>query len=142
MRLRPVARAAVAVLALAVVLAEAVPLVTVLETDASQTAARRGDLRAARSAALAARDVQPWAASPYLQLALVSELTGDLRGARSEIRAAIARDADDWRLWLVSARLATRTGALADAQQALARARSLNPRSPLFSGNPAVSAGT
>jgi hypothetical protein len=140
-RLRPAARAALAVLALAVVLAEAGPLVTALETEASQAAARRGDLRAARSAALAARDVQPWAASPYLQLALVSELAGDLPAARSEIRGAIAHDEDDWRLWLVSARLAARSGAVADAEQALARARGLNPRSPLFSGNPAMSPG-
>ena len=138
---RPAVRAACAGLALAVVLAEGVPLGTALETRASQAAARHDDLAAARSAALAAHDLQPWAASPYLQLALVSELTGDTDRARGEIRDAIDRNRDDWRLWLVSARLATEAGAVGDAEAALARARSLNPRSPLFTGNPAASQG-
>jgi O-Antigen ligase len=141
-RRHPALRAVLATLALVVVLSEAVPLMTAVATEASQKAARRGDLGAARSAALAAHDAQPWASSPYLQLALVSELAGDLPRARTEIRRAIARDRDDWRLWLVAARIATHAGAVAEGERALARARDLNPRSPLFSGNPATSRST
>jgi hypothetical protein len=114
------------------ILGQAIPLLAQGEIADSQAAVRRGDLGEAFSAAGGARDIQPWAATPYLQLALVSEDAGDLRRARAWIDDAIERDARDWRLWLVSARIETKLGRVGAAERSLQRAISLNPRSPLF----------
>jgi O-antigen ligase len=112
--------------------AQVAPLLGEVQLRESQEAARRGDLPAAADAAGAARRLEPWAASPYLQLALIDEEVGDLGGATRWIDDAIARDTRDWRLWLVSARLHTKTGDVGRARQALRRAAQLNPLSPLF----------
>lgn len=80
----------------------------------------------------AARGLQPWAASPYVQLALVEEQLGELDVARYWISEAIERADDDWRLWFIKARLETNAGDIDEARESLARARELNPRSQLF----------
>jgi Tfp pilus assembly protein PilF len=98
----------------------------------SQEAVREGNLGQALDRALAARQLQPWAASPYLQLALVHEQREDLPAAEAAIREAIERDPLDWRLWLVAARVETESGDISAARESLARAIELNPRSPLF----------
>ena len=54
------------------------------------------------------------------------------RGRRGSIGEAIERDPQDWRLWLVAARLQAKAGDVAEARRSLARAAELNPRSPLF----------
>ena len=54
---------------------------------------------------------------------------------------AIARDREDWRLWLVAARVETKLGRVAAAERSLDRAVELNPRSPLFKGLVGDSAG-
>ena len=118
--------------ALLCVVAQAVPLLAQREIARSRDAAARGDGDGARDAALRARDIQPWAASPYLQLALVDERLGRLRAARKDVESALERDSRDWRLWLVAARVNTKLGRLEDGKQALSRAVALNPRSPLF----------
>jgi hypothetical protein len=124
--------AAVAIAGVAIVL-EAIPLLTQFELEESRAAEARGDGESALSSALAARSLQPWAASPYLQLALVEEEAGLLRSARERIDAAVARDPTDWRLWLVRTRLETKSGDIAAARRSIARAKALNPRSPVFS---------
>lgn len=121
-------------LAWGLVFAEAIPLLAQREVAHSQVAATRGDLREALSAAGTARDIQPWAATPYLQLALVSEQVGALQFAQKWITRAIARDRKDWRLWLASARIETKLGHVDAANRSLRRAVALNPRSPLFKG--------
>jgi hypothetical protein len=127
-------RVAVGAAALVLVAAQAVPLLAGLRLDRSQAAVRRGDTQAALTAALDARDIEPWAASPYLQLALVTEQAGEPAVAHAWIERALARDATDWRLWLVKARLETRLGHVRAAAASLARATALDPRSPLFRG--------
>ncbi len=118
-----------------IVFAEAVPMLTELRLRTSQSAALRGDTAAARDAALEAHDLEPWAASPYLQLALIYEQGGRLGAARRAIDAATERDAADWRLWLVAARVAAEQGDARAARERLRRARELNPRSPIFSAS-------
>ena len=54
------------------IIGQAVPLLAQRQIAESQEAVQDGDLDRALDAAAAARDIQPWAASPYLQLALVS----------------------------------------------------------------------
>jgi hypothetical protein len=114
------------------IVAQALPFLSSLEISRSQAAVRANDTEAALDRAEAAQALEPWAASPYLQLALVRETAGDLAGARAAIADAIERDPLDWRLWLVRTRLETKDGAVAEARESLARAIELNPRSPLF----------
>jgi O-antigen ligase/polysaccharide polymerase Wzy-like membrane protein len=106
------------------------------------TEVRLGDSRAAASArnldsaAQDARDastLQPWAAGPRLQLALVEELGGNIQAANRDLGEAIQRAPHDWQLWFVRARLKVKAGDVSGARHALARARQLNPRAPFFS---------
>ncbi len=110
----------------------AVPLLAGFRLTASQDAAARGDTRSAIADALDAKSIQPWAASPYLQLALVDEVAGALKPARRWIGDAVARDPSDWRLWLIKYRIEIKLGELGPARRSFDRARSLNPRSPRF----------
>ncbi len=124
---RHMAMGTMALVAVAAIFAEGLPLLSQLRLDASQTAARKGDLNRAVKEAIAARDLAPWAASPYLQVALLAERAGDLAQARNWITAATRQDPSDWRLWLVATRVQTEAGAIADARRSLARLRELNP---------------
>ena len=112
----------------------AVPLATTIAVRRSQSAAGRGDLTAALKDASTAQDLEPGAASPRLQRALVLEQLGDVTGAEAAIAAARIREPTDWRLWLVSSRIETEADrpdlALADYR----RARALNPTSTIFGG--------
>jgi tetratricopeptide (TPR) repeat protein len=132
--LRALPRAAVVVAALALIAAQVIPLVAQSEIRKSQKAAAKGDGAAALSDALRAKAIQPWAASPYLQIALVQEQSGDLPAAREAIRKAVARDRSDWRVFLVSARLDVESGRIQEARRNLRRAKRLDPKSPLFAG--------
>ena len=129
---RIAARAGVVAVALCLIVAQAIPWLSQDDIRRSQHRFAAGDLDGARSAALSARDVQPWAASPLLQLALVEERRGDLSAARSAISKAVERDRLDWRLWLTSARIDGEAGLAKKARAKLDRAVALNPRSPLF----------
>ena len=133
---RPSSRSRFALASVALVLgwlvicAEALPLLTHLKINQSQAAVRRADLEAALADARAARALEPWAAEPYLQLALVEEQSGDVPTALAHIHRALARDGTDWRLWLVAARLQMKSGQIDDAKASVTRVRQLNPRSP------------
>jgi len=133
---RRLTRVAAAAAAGAVVVAEAVALLAGIEVSESQAAARAGRLGPARAHAVAATRLEPWAGSPYLQLALVEESAGDLVAARRSIQAAIRRDRQDWRPWFAAARIEARLGDATAASRSYARARSLDRRSPLFSRRP------
>ncbi len=100
--------------------------------DSRQAASAR-DLGAAAQDARDAIEIQPWAAGPRLQLALVEELGGDLRAANRELGEAIQRAPDNWQLWFVRARLDVKSGNVGGARRALKRARQLNPRAPFLS---------
>ena len=131
-RIFPIARVVAAAGALAAVLALMLPLLVRLQLDESRAAARSNQPVVAIEAASVARDLQPWASSPYVQLALVEESAGEVAAAMASIEQALARDSRDWRLWLVATRLQTKAGAIVAARRSLARARELNPRSQLF----------
>jgi O-antigen ligase len=131
-RARLVARVVGVLVALGLIAAQAIPLVAQDRIEASQDKFAAADLDGARDAALDARDVQPWAASPHLQLALVEEASGNLDAAGDEIDDAIENDPLDWRLWLTAARIDATAGDDASAEERLDRAVELNPRSPLF----------
>jgi O-antigen ligase len=99
---------------------------------ASRANVARGNLAAAELPAARASRLQPWAATPYLQLALVAAGTDRLALAQRRMGSALSRQPDDWRLWLIDAQIHTRRGQIVAARRSLDRARELNPRSPLF----------
>ena len=126
------AAVAVALVGSVLVVAQVVPLVADVRIRASQRAVARGDTGSAAHHALAARNLEPWAPTPYLQLALVAEQQRDLDAAHRWIGKAIDRDASDWRLWLVATRIELERGRVDAARRTLRRAVQLNPRSPLW----------
>jgi Tfp pilus assembly protein PilF len=81
-----------------------------LKVRDSQAAAARGDATAAQNDAVDAHKLEPWAATPYLQLALLYEQAGQIAGANRAIDAATARDPSNWQLWLVASRLQVKGG--------------------------------
>jgi len=127
-----IGRIAAALLAVAALGAVAVPLASGLATRDSQTAAAGGRLVAALEDSRTAQRLQPYAATPHLQQALVLEEAGQLPPAVTAAKAATKDEPTNWRTWLVLARLQARDGNAAAALDALRTARRLNPRSPLL----------
>jgi Flp pilus assembly protein TadD len=109
---------------------------------ASQEAARSGHLEQALDDARKAQEWQPYAATPHLQEALVLELlaagapeaeaTADLESAVAAATEATHDEPTNWRNWLILSRIEQKRGADEAAAAAYEKARSLNPRSPLF----------
>ena len=126
------ARLGFAAVALAAIVAIAIPLATTSLLRESEADARAGDLRGALESARSAQNVQPGAAAPRLQQALVLEELGDLRAAAAAARAAARREPTNWRSWLVWSRIEAERGRAAAAVRAYRRARSLNPHHSLF----------
>jgi hypothetical protein len=131
-RARPLVRVILAVAAVPALAAIAVPLATTAAVRSSQAAARVGDYGAALGDLVAAERVEPAAASPRLEQALVYEQTGALPAANRAIGQAISRQPTDWRIWLVASRLAAESGRPGLAVSEYRRARSLNPTSVVF----------
>jgi tetratricopeptide (TPR) repeat protein len=121
-------RVGISALAVACMIAALIPVTAALHLRASQRAFDNGDLSTARDNAKRARAVEPWAASPYTQLALVAERQKHLQDAAQWIDQAIARASNDWRLHLVAARLDTEQRRIPAARDQLALVRRLNPR--------------
>jgi tetratricopeptide (TPR) repeat protein len=111
-----------------------VPLASTVEVRSSQAAAQRGDFAAALRAAADAQQVEPGAASPRLQRALLLEQLGDIPAAAAAVAQAEARSPWDWQIWLVASRIATEQDQPRVALSDWRRAKSLNPRSPIFGG--------
>jgi Flp pilus assembly protein TadD len=97
----------------------------------SQAAAASSPSSALRDAADAQR-VQPYAASPKLQKALILERSGSLSAALGAARAATGDEPTNWRTWFVRSRIEAELGRSHDAVEHFRRVRALNPRSNLF----------
>jgi tetratricopeptide (TPR) repeat protein len=106
----------------------------------SESAAARSELETAAQDARDAATLQPWAAQPWIQIALLEELSGDLVGAQEAIHRASARSPDDWRIWLINARFEVGLNDLKGARESLARARELNPQAQIFARREAIPA--
>lgn len=126
------ARIALALGALVAILAIAIPLASTSLVRSSEAAVREGDLEAALADARSAENVEPAAATPRLQQALVLELQGRLPAAAAAATEATERESTNWRTWLVLSRIEAERGNADAALDAYRRARSLNPLSPLF----------
>jgi O-antigen ligase len=97
---------------------------TQARSDAAQAAAQAAR---ARSEALRMKALMPWAATPYFELAVLSQYEGDFTSASQWIDMAIHRSPRDWNLWTRAAIIETRAGNARAARRALAEARLLNP---------------
>jgi hypothetical protein len=130
--LRIPARLALAAAALAAIVAIAIPLATTSLVRQSEADARAGSFSVALEKARSAQNVQPDAATPRLQQALVLEAQGELTPAGEAARAATERESTNWRTWLVLSRIEAERGEAKAAVGAYRRAKSLNPRSQIF----------
>jgi hypothetical protein len=120
--------------AAACLLAIAIPMAGTAFVRDSQEHADAGELGAALDDARRARDIEPFAARPRLQEALVLEASRDVDGAAAAARDAIRAERSNWRNWFVLARIEAERGRKRRAVEAYREAASLNPRSPLFPG--------
>ena len=125
-------RAGLVVAALACLTAIGVPLATTGAVRNSQAAVLAGDPNAALTDAQSATRIEPAAASAQLQVALVLELERDVPGAVQAALKATRDEPQNWSGWLVLSRLEAEAGNPQASLAAYRRARSLNPRSPLF----------
>jgi hypothetical protein len=122
-----------ATLAALVLLAVQVPvLVAAAQVRESRQAIRDGRIEDAVRDATDAIAAEPWAASGYLQRAVVLERGGLLARAARDAREATRRERTNWETWLILGRIDVERGQIAAGLAAARRARALNPRSPLF----------
>jgi hypothetical protein len=133
-RRRLLTGAALTLAALVALWAIVVPLAATVEVRASQAEARGGQYRAALGDAATAQNIEPAAASPRLQRALILEQLGDVADASRAITQAENRERTNWRIWLVASRIATESDQPALALADYRRARALNPTSPILKG--------
>lgn len=125
-------RVGTAAAGLAAIVAIAIPLASLSLVRESEAEAREGDLPAALEAARSAQNVEPAAASPYLQEALLLELQRDFPAAEEAAWEATDREPTNWRNWLVLSRIAAQGGDADGAVRAFEEARSLNPHASIF----------
>lgn len=135
-------RPAVAVVAVAAIIPQFVVLVAGTHLGNSRAAFNARDATEARSQALAAKAIEPWAAGPYLQLGQIAEAQGRYVEASQWLEKAISHSRRDWTLWLLAAKIETERATHssgAEARRAIARARRdadearrLNPGSSEF----------
>jgi hypothetical protein len=125
-------RVGLAIFALAALVAIAIPLSAGNLIRESQSEAQAANLPAALSAARSAQNVEPDAALPHLQEALVLERQGEYGAAVEQARLATAKESVNWRNWLVLSRVQAEAGDAKAALRSYKKARSLNPTSRLF----------
>lgn len=125
-------RLAGAAIALIAIVAIAIPLASTTLLRQSEADVRDGDLSGALESARTAQNVQPDAAAPRLQQALVLEQQGRLTAAAAAARAATAREEANWRNWFALSRIEAERGRVDEAVADYRRARSLNPRASIF----------
>jgi O-antigen ligase len=127
---------AVAALAIAWVTALALvgPLLVDREIKASQSAAADGNVASAVDHAETARSIEPWAASPYVQLGLLAQLQGEGTDAIGRLTQAIDREDRNWLLYYLRAKLQNEAGEVAGARADLREAQRLNPQEECLRG--------
>jgi tetratricopeptide (TPR) repeat protein len=96
----------------------------------------------AESEALAAKAVEPWAASPYLQLGQLAEGEGRYKLAHTWLEEAIDRSPQDWTLWLIAGQIDVYRGRVDAAARELRMAKLLNPRGSLSAKSKSTSSSS
>ena len=97
---------------------------------------RESDLPSAVDHAEHARSIEPFAASPYVQLGLLAQLEGNYEAAIAHFSNAIDREEDNWQWYYLRSKVEREAGNDAAAKADLEKARELNPLEPcLRTGN-------
>lgn len=125
-------RVPLAIAALVLCLLQLPGLVSTSEIRESQSAFARGDLPAALAHANDAIETEPWASAPYVQRALILERAGRLPQSVSDLNRAADRAPNDWRIFLITARVEASRGDTPAALRAYRRAEELRPRGKFF----------
>lgn len=112
------------------------PLLVEREIGSSQAAAATGDFASAVNHANTARSIEPFAASPYVQLGLLAESQGDYATAGERLTQAIDREDRNWQLYYLRSRVEAEAGETAAARADLEEARHLNPLEKCLQGKP------
>lgn len=103
------------------------PLLVDHEIGSSQEAAANGDITAAVERAETARSIEPWAASPYVQLGLLAQFQGEDEEAAGRLSQAIHREDRNWLLYYLRAKIEHEAGNVEAAKADRRRALQLNP---------------
>ena len=103
------------------------PLLVEREIESSQSSAASGDLTSAVNYAKNARSIEPFAASPYVQLGLLAESQGEYDVAIERLTQAIEREDRNWQYYYLRSRVEGEAGDEAAARADLEHARRLNP---------------
>jgi O-Antigen ligase len=98
----------------------------------SQSRFGRGDVAGAINKANDAIQSEPWAASPYVQRALIEESTDQLDAARLDLIRAARREPTNFRHRLLLARIDAERGDVGEAIIAYNQAKKLRPKSLLL----------
>lgn len=130
--LQPWVRVGGVVIAALAMVAIAIPLSSASAVRSSQASVRAGNLGAALEQAADGERVEPFAAYPRLQRALVLEQMGRLGAAEAAALGAAAREPNQWSVWVVLSRLQALRGKAHASLASYRKGRELNPRSPIF----------
>jgi len=103
------------------------PLLVDRELDASKSAAAAGKVENAEDHADTARSIEPWAASPYVQLGLLAQAKGEYPTAIEKLGQAIDREDQNWVLYYLRSKAEHEAGNMGAAEADLQRAQQLNP---------------
>ncbi len=103
------------------------PLLVDHEISQSNAAAHAENLESAVEHAETARSIEPWAATPYLQLGLLAQAQGDLPLATERFAEAIEREDHNWVLHYLKAKAEHQAGKNQAARNDLLEAHLLNP---------------
>jgi hypothetical protein len=125
-------RAAIVALSLAALVAIVPPLLGSVAIQRSYDAAEEGRIADALDDAHDAASVQPYAAAPRLQEALLRFRRGDAETALQGAREATEREPTNWRNWYVLSQIEAERGMRKEAARDLQRVRALNPFSPVL----------
>jgi len=132
-RFAPIAgRVAVVGAGVACLIAIALPLAVERDLAQSQDAAAQADLSEALTKAQDAANVEPYAAMPKLQEALVLERQGKLEAALAAATSAEGKESTNWQIPLIISRLEARLGNARAAVDAYRTAYWLAPRLPIL----------
>jgi hypothetical protein len=103
------------------------PLLVDHEIKASQSTAAAGNLPGAVEQADTARSIEPWAASPYVQLGLLAQAQHEYVTASGRLSQAIHREDRNWLLYYLRSKVEHEAGDPGAARADQLRARQLNP---------------
>jgi O-antigen ligase len=103
------------------------PLLVDHEIHASTDAAQEQDFESAVNHANTARSIEPWAATPYLQLGLLAQAQGQYPEAIHRFGQAIDREDQNWTYFYLRAKAEHQAGQNEAAQNDLNEAKRLNP---------------